>query len=188
MPVFRSESAFLRVSFTPEQYGLGEGVEEYFDAEGNPRRKRAPLRPVKFIDGVASVDDVTAKRLRQHRGFKESFWEEPASDSAALSTLSLAPGVTVPKEITQEHWELLARIAKRCEGIMPPRLKGQLIADYHEAVKVFQVHGTKAPLDTDGVAAAQVRCRDLLELLAAKGVKINAEPDPGDSGDGAGAN
>lgn len=189
MAVFRSESAFLRVGFPPERFGLGEGWEEYFDEQGNPRKKRSPFPAVKFQMGEAEVDEETAKRLRAHDGFGTRFWEENPSDTEALSTLQLKPGATMPEGgLTPEDLDLLGRLKERAEvKALPPKVKDKLAEDFAAAVVRFQVHGIKAPKEGDGVAAVQVRARDLIELLEEHGITAYAEPKQADSGDSAGA-
>lgn len=183
MPTFISESAFLRVGFPPERFGLTDGWQEHYDENGNLVRPRVPYPAVVFQNGRADVDEATAGRMRNHAGFGSRFQEMPAEDISALSTLQVKPGATMPENgLDDGDLELMETLESLASAKhLAPKQKTALLEAFSTAVVRFQVHGAKAPKDSDGNAAIQVRARDLIELLQETGI-WNGEPEPEHSG------
>lgn len=188
MPTFRSAHAELRVGFPPERFGLGEGWESYFDENSNERKRKLPFPAVKFELGQAVVDDVTAKRLREHDGFKSGeFWEQPEADTRALSNLSLAPSATMPAGgLTHNDADKIAAFIAMANKVIGAGsvVKARELLGW--AMDRFQVTGFTPPEKDRKPGVVRASMVLLLDLLREQGIVSDGESESAAAGNGAG--
>ena len=186
MAIFRSDRSQTRVSFPPEQFGFGEGIETVFDSvSGRHVKRQAPYRPVKFMDGVADVSDVRLPFMRKHRGNKakggDVFWEESEADTKALSTL-FVKGAELPEGgLTDEDKALLSALKRNCKHIAPPEapnVRERIV----QAIERFKVRGIDSCPPQFTIPRIKARVIELMGLIEDKGIwsADNEGPDTSD--------
>lgn len=187
MTVFRSESANLRVTFPPEQFGMGDGVEQFYDTQGNTTSKRMPWQSAKFDMGMYSTEsEGEISRLRQHPSIDDLFWEEREADTAALDTFGVTQGASAPPEgVTAEdrgRLEVLAAIAAKS---LSEDKKVWALEEILWVDQRFNVTGFIAPSEERKAKVVRASLMTVLDILDEAGVWH--EPRTGDTGAGAGS-
>ena len=136
MPTFLSTSRFQRVTFPPEQFGMGDGDEMFFDKQGNEVRKQLPHRAAKFDAG--GLEENKPKRLemlRKHPGNRanggDSFWEQSVQDAAGLSAFNGKASAALPEGgLTADDLRMLRVLWKSRKAIAPKAvdsIRGQAV-------------------------------------------------------------
>ncbi len=182
MTVFRSESAYLRVTFPPETFGMGDGVEEKFDANGNVVAMRMPFRSAKFQMGMYETDNEgEKKRLRQHASFDGLFWEEKEADTTALGAFSSQRGAKPPPEgVRGTDLDRLQVMADVSTKSLSEDKKGWAIAEMGWAVQRFHVTGFIIPTEDRKAKVVRAGMVTLMDILDEDG--ITDEPKSEDIG------
>lgn len=186
MTVFRSESANLRVTFPPEQFGMGDGVEEVFDDNGDIRQKRMPFKSAKFQLGLYETDNhLEIKRLRGHVSFKAMFWEEKEADTTAIAAFTMERGAKAPPEgVTSDDRGRLLVMADVSSKTLSPDKKGWAIEEINWANSRFRVTGYLAPTEERKPKVVRAGLVTLLDILDESGITDepragNIESSPG---------
>lgn len=195
MPTFRSVSAELRVSLTPENYGLGESWEKYYDQQGIEQTRKVPFGAIKFHDGVVEVNEATAKMLRKHPSFQKradalgrtDFWEDNPADMQALAELRSAPRAEPPKDgLGADDLERLGQLIRASKTVTP--INAQKVIDLLEWGRArFNVIGVDFPTAETRPAVIRADVVKFLDLLEKHGITLDDEPEPVNTGKGAGA-
>ena len=175
MAVFRSAMSNLRVSFPPEQFGYGEGVEKMFDSQGKVVAKPAPFKPVKFELGRADVSDSRLKMMKKHPGNKGNggmlFWEEQAEVTSLIDGVPFR-GVSAetPEDgISDQDKKLLALLERACVRFAPTETLS--ICDATAAlVERFKIRGIEPATTKLDLRRIKARVIELMGLLKDKGI------------------
>ena len=160
MSIFRSTIRNLRVSFPPEQFGLGE------DIEGNP----APYKPIKLIDGAYRTgNEKQVSFMRKHSGNKANggsdFWEENTKDSEVLEGAMSAAKAFFPVEgITEQDNNQLKFLAKCCESFSPNQ-KAEVVQTLCDIMDRFEIIGLKKPETDMKIVRLKGRVIEIMGLL-----------------------
>lgn len=193
--MFLSASRFLRVSFPPEQFGMGEGIEKFFDANGNEVSKKLPHRPAKFESGQLREDrPARVEMLRRHPGNMakggSDFWEQSQADTAGVSALHGKAAATMPEGgLNAEDLADLQYLAKAAKHVAPAAMDNirKRVARVHER---FRMLGIAVPPPEFNIARLKGRLVEILGVIEDCGIwnGSNAESKPVDSGRGKAAN
>lgn len=182
MSIFRSDKAAARVSFPPEQFGFGEGIETIFDpASGTHIKRKAPYRPVKFKDGMAEVADARMPLMRKHRGNRANggnvFWEQSEADTKAFETLFIKSAELPEGGLTNEDRELLVVLKRHCKHIAPPESPNarERIA---KAIERFRVRGIDPCPPQFTLARIKARAVELMGMIEDRGIWSAADEGP----------
>lgn len=191
MPVFLSASRFLRVTFPPEQFGMGSGVEEFFDKQGNALKKKLPHRPAKFEGGqLVETKEPRVEMLRKHPGNKanggDAFWEQSQADTAGISALHGKPVAHMPDGgLTAEDLADFRYLAKAVKHLAPAALDNTRarVAKVHER---FRILGVAVPPAEFNISRLKGRIVEVLGVLEDNGIwnGNDAEQKPGNPGRG----
>lgn len=163
--VFRSASRSLRVSFPPEQFGMGE------DVKGN----LAPYPPVKFQEGVARVNsDKLLDLLRRHSGNEANggsyFWEEKpeVTQSYSLKDGDVLIGVK-DFVMTDSIKSKIDKVDGYTKKLIPPKIE-DACKQASEIIDTLKIIGLKRPNPDLGVKRVQARLTELIGVLEDKGI------------------
>src|SRR3990167_10944771 len=190
MPIFRSDKAEARVSFPPEQFGYGEGIDTVFDqSSGRHVKKPSPFRPVKFKNGEVDVNDLRVPLMRKHPGNVKNggaiFWEQTEADTKALENLFIRTASAPEGGLTEQDKELLTALKRNCKHIAPAEV---LSARERVRQAIERVRGRGIDPCPSGFTIPRIKARviELVGLIEDKGI-WSAEhegPDTADGGSG----
>ena len=191
MPVFLSSSRFLRVTFPPEQFGMGEGVEQFFDANGNKMSKKLPHRPAKFDTGQLREEKPhRVDMLRKHPGNTANggsdFWEQSQADTAGISAIHGKPIASMPEGgLLPEDLADLQYLKKAEKHIAPPAVD-RIRERAGKVIERFRILGIAAPPPEFNIARLKGRVVEILGVIADCNIwdGENAESKPVDSRSG----
>lgn len=184
MAIFRSDKAETRVSFPPEQFGYGKGIETVFDPQSGAHvQKQAPHRPVKFKNGVVDVSDARLPLMRKHPGNRANagdnavFWEESEKDTKALEAMFMQRAELPEGGLTDDDRQMLDALKRNCKHIAPPEAPNvrERIA---KVIERFKVRGIEPCQPQYSLQRIKARAIELMGLLEDKGIyEGTATPD-----------
>lgn len=182
MPTFLSSYRNLRVTFPYDRFGLGDGVEEFIDKQGNKMAKRLPWRPAKFTDGQLREDRPNRiEMLRKHGGNQANggsdFWEQPEADTAALTLLRGETNAFMPEGgLTPEDIADLEYLNTATRHLAPRAVDNTR----KRAEKVharFRVIGIQVPAKEFNITRLRGRVTEIMGVIADKGIWIPKDGD-----------
>lgn len=163
MAVYRSPNSNLRISFPPEEWGMGE------DIYGKP----APFQNVKFKNGEFRTNkESLIERMSKHLanqangGMKQAFfYEEKETDTAGIAALSGDPIAFIPNGgISPEDHNDINLLHECSEKFSAPRRK-ELIGVLTRVLTRFKVQGITKPSEDIKVVRLKARIVETLGLL-----------------------
>jgi len=166
MAIFRSQSAKLRLSLPPEQFGMGIGV----------KGEDAPLQTVKFNNGMYISDNLQIieglrrhpanTKVVSHTGDKRvSFWEESKEETIALNKFAGKPMAYAPdgglSEEDTKDFETLNAIS----DTFPNPRRREIIAILQRVHERFSFTGVEYPDDDLSVRRTKGRAIEMMGIL-----------------------
>lgn len=188
MPTFLSTARFARVTFPPEQFGMGDGVETFFDKQGNSVSKKSPHRAAKFDAG--RLEENKPKRiemLRKHPGNRANggdlFWEQPVQDAAGMAALNGRMIASMPEGgLTDEDIAMLKALHRSRKGLAPKAMdsiRAQAVKIYER----FRMAGIQPPPPEYNINRTKARIIDMLGVIEDEGIwKAGDDEDGADKG------
>ena len=163
MAVYRSPNSNLRLSFPPEQWGLGKDV----------YGKDAPFPTVKFEKGQYKTNSETLIEMmekhpanRLNGAMKQAFFfEEREEDTAGIAALSGDPIAFIPNDgiSPDDHKDI--KVLRECsEKFSAPRRK-ELIETVSRILTRFKVQGISIPSNEITMKRLKARMVETVGLL-----------------------
>lgn len=195
MPTFIAKSRNLRVTFPFDRFGLGDGIEEFIDKQGNKVGKRLPWRPAKFDNfSLREERPNRVEMLRQHRGNRanggDDFWEQPEADVAGIAALHGRTEAFMPEGgMTKDDIADLEYLTVATR-VIAPRAVDNIRKRAEKVHTRFRVIGIAVPPLELNITRLRGRVTEIMGVIADKGIwtPSNAEQKRVDTGRSQAAN